>query len=226
MRHATLSVFLLLAMLPVLADNHVPQPADGATSKVAFLEDYGRLAPKGLPRNRYLSFTASGAEGREVSQVHLLPITRFPPEASFPDIDEAVVAESLTFLDRQVRARFDGKVSIAAKEKPADVELAVVISGISIQEKGFKPTDLVPARIVVNRVKKRLLGDSLVAAVTVQLKLKDAKTGEILRESFRHFAGKGIGHSKDDDLEVTFEALEPALKDAAEFVADQAGPKL
>jgi hypothetical protein len=226
MRKTIPSVFLLLAMLPALADNHVQQPADGATSKVEFLEDYGRLAPKGLPRNRYLTFTASSAEGRKISQVHLLPITRFPPQASFPDIDETVVAESLTFLDRQVRARFDGKVSIAAKDKPADAELAVVISGISIQEKGFKPTDLIPARIVTNRLKKRLLGESLVAAVTVQLNLRDAKTGEVLRESFRHFAGKGIGHSKDDDLEVTFETLEPALKDAAEFVADQAGPQL
>lgn len=217
---------MLLVAASAFADNHVPQPSDGVASKVQFLEDYGRLQPKGLPRNRYLSFTANGAEGREITKVHLLPITRFPSGTSFPDIEEPVVAESLTFLDRQVRSRFGKKVQIVGKDAATDAELSVVISGISIQEKGFKPTDLVPARIVVNRVKKRLLGDSLVAAVTVQLKLKDAKSGEILRESFRHFAGKGVGHSKDDDLEVTFEKLEPALKDAAEFVADQAGPKL
>ncbi|MEN9728417.1 MAG: hypothetical protein RL434_2783 [Pseudomonadota bacterium] len=220
------SSVLLAVSLAASADNHVPQPAEGATSKVEFLEDYGRLKPKGLPRNRYLTFTASGAEGRKITQLRLLPITRFPPQASFPDIDEVVVAESLTFLDRQVRSQFGKKTTIVSGDAPADASLAVVITSIAIREKGFKPTDLVPARIVTNRIKKRLLGESLVAAVTVQLKLTDAKTGEILRESFRHFPGKGIGHSKDDDLEVTFEALEPALKDAADFVADQAGPKL
>lgn len=225
MPKALLILLLLAATAPVLADNHTPPPA-GEAASLEFLEDYGRLKPKGLPRKRYLSYTASEAEGREITRIHLPPIARFPAAASFPDIDEAVTAESVTYLDRQVRAHFDGKVAIVGADLPADARLVAVISGISVQDKGFKPTDLIPARIVINRVKKRLLGESLVAAVTVQLKLTDASTGKVLRESFRHFAGKSVGHSKDKHIEVTFKALEPALKSAARFIAGQAGPKL
>jgi hypothetical protein len=211
----------LLAFAPLsmaLADSHEAH-AQG------FLSDYGRLDPAGLPRKRYLMYTAPGAEGLAVSKVMLKPVTGFPVGVEFPDVEHSVTAESLTFLDRQLREALADDLSIVTDAAKADAVLEVAISGISAEEKGKRVIDFIPQRMVMNRIKDRVKGEALVGAVTLEFRVTNPK-GEVLREGLRHLPGKGIGRAGDDDTAITFESLEKALKSGAEFIVDKTGPKI
>lgn len=212
---------LLLALSPlsaVLADSH-----DAAAQ--GFLADYGRLETAGLPRKRYLMFTAPGAEGRAISKVMLRPVISFPKGIEFPDVEHSVTAEALTFLDHQLREELADELSIVTEVAKADAVLEVSISSISAEEKGKRVIDFIPQRMVMNRIKDRVKGEALVAAITLEFRVTDAE-GNVLREGLRHMPGKGIGRSGDDDTEITFEAIEKVLKSGAEFIVGKTGPKL
>lgn len=211
---------LLLALSPLsaLADNH-------EAAAQGFLADYGRLESAGMPRKRYLMYTAPGVKGRAISKVMLKPVISFPKGIDFPDVEHAVTAEALTYLDHQLRDELADELSMVTEAAKADGVLEVAISSISAEEKGKRVIDFIPQRMVMNRIKDRVKGEALVAAITLEFRLTDAE-GNVLREGLRHMPGKGIGRAGDDDTEITFKAIEKVLKGGAEFIVGKTGPKL
>lgn len=197
-----------------------------AAEERGFLEDYDRLETVGLPRGQVQAYTAPGAEGRVLGTLYVETVREYPAGASFPGTDAATVDSSLRFLQRELQMAIGGDRSLATGPAGADAVLSVAVTHIDMLPKGHKPRDLIPLRLVTNALKTFTMGEPLVAVATVEFKLTDARTGEVLREGVRHFPGDDIGRAGDAGLSVSYEALEPALKDAATFLAKATGPKL
>ena len=80
------------------------QPAGAQTAGSGFLSDYARLGKAGPVRDRYLSYTDPELTGRPIRTLCILPVRRFPADARFDGVDDALADDLLARADAQLRA--------------------------------------------------------------------------------------------------------------------------
>ncbi|MBA2723511.1 MAG: DUF3313 domain-containing protein [Methylibium sp.] len=197
-----------------------PQPEGSG-----FLSDYGRLAKEGSLRNRHLAYADPSGGTRKVQTLHLLPVVRFPARAAFDGVDEAVVADVLTYVEQRLRAQLSGRVVLAKAPEAADVTLQVALTGMAAQPEGKTALDLVPLRLITAPIKNMAWGKALEAAATLELRVVDARSAKVLREALYQVAGEGIGRADSGTTRVTLDSLKPALDSWVAGVADQVAPR-
>jgi hypothetical protein len=227
----TARTILLAAVLTLVTFTPAPAAAEAAASASAqagtgFLTDYDRLEKRGRPRARYLVYTAAGADGRSVKRAYLQPVAIHPSDAVLDGVDPALVVDALAYLDAQLRAELLDRMTLTSTPEQADVVVQVAVTAISAQEKSKTLIDVVPLRLVTNAVKDAALGDAMVTAATLEVRITDPRSGAVLREALQHLSGAGIGRTGDDDTRIGLAELKPALSKGARFIAKQSGPKL
>ena len=198
--------------------------AETAEKNSGFLSDYSKLQKAGMPMNHYMIYRDPALAGYAGKAVYLAPAAVFPADATFPNISPEVVAGTLKSFDKALRERLSPKVKLVDAPDAADLVLQAAVTQVNSEEKGKTIVDVIPARAVTNVVKEVALGEAMVAATSLEAKLVDARTGQIVAELMQHSPGKGIGRSGSDKTHVTLEALQPAIEDSAKLVAEQMVP--
>jgi hypothetical protein len=230
----SLILFGLMVSLPGVAEARTDGAAAPPNTEVSaraqagtgFLSDYDRLEKRGRPRARYLVYTAAGADDRSVKRVYLQPVEIYPSDAVLDGVDPSLVVDALAYLDAQLRAELLDRMTLTPTPEQADVVVQVAVTAIAAQEKSRTLIDVVPMRLVTNAVKDAALGEAMVTAATLEVRITDAQSGAVLREALQHLSGEGIGRAGDDDTRIGLAELKPALSKGAKFIAKQSGPKL
>jgi hypothetical protein len=206
---------LCFLALPVLAD----------TAPSGFLTDYERLSKQGPIRARYLGFVANDAAELTSPAVYVAPVARFPADAEFPAIDDDFTASVLAYTEQQLRSQLAVYTTVVDEASAADVTLEVALTALGPKVEGKTPLDLVPFRLVTGTVKNVAMGKALDATAVLEMRVTQAESGEVLRESLHELVGEGIGRDEDEDTEVTLDALKPALDKWVALVVKQLAPK-
>ena len=110
MKHI-LAITLCLLALPVIAQD----------APSGFLSDYTRLEKEGSMFSRYMGYAAPGAKTiNKTPVVYISPLVRFPHDAKFGDLDDALVGA----LDaaRVAHARDAARLSKALGDSSRHVE--------------------------------------------------------------------------------------------------------
>lgn len=213
-----LSLGLLGVSVSLAAD-----PEERASS--GFLTDYDRLHQAGTMRGRYLAHASPEASVRQSGAVYLMPVVRFPAEAVFPGIDEAVTLQVLRHVDARLRAQLSKRGTVVAAAEGAERTLQVALTGLAAQPESKTLLDLVPLRLITSPVRNALQGKALEAGGTLEVRLADARSNAVLRESLHPLSGSGIGRAGDGATRVSFPALQPALDAWVEAVVELVFPK-
>lgn len=211
-----LALALCLAALPVFASD----------APSGFLSDYGRLSKEGSIRARYLGYTAPGAAEVKRAAVYVAPLGRFPVAATFGELDDALVVSVLTYTEQQLRSQLAVRTRVVDDKAAADVALEVALTALGAQPEGKTALDLVPLRLITGVAKTAAMGKALEAAAVLEMRLSQAATSSILRESKHELVGDGIGRADSEKTRMSLEALKPALDKWVALVVDQVAPKL
>ena len=211
-----LALALCLAALPVFASD----------APSGFLSDYGRLSKEGSIRARYLGYTAPGAAEVKRAAVYVAPLGRFPVAATFGELDDALVVSVLTYTEQQLRSQLAVRTRVVDDKAAADVALEVALTALGAQPEGKTALDLVPLRLITGVAKTAAMGRALEAAAVLEMRLSQAATSSILRESKHELVGDGIGRADSEKTRMSLEALKPALDKWVALVVDQVAPKL
>ncbi len=210
-----LALALCLAALPVFASD----------APSGFLSDYGRLSKEGSVRARYIGYTAPGATEVKRPAVYVAPLGRFPVAATFGDLDDALVVSVLTYTEQQLRSQLAVRTRVVDDKAAADVTLEVALTALGAQPEGKTALDLVPLRLITGVAKTAAMGRALEAAAVLEMRLSQAATSSILRESKHELVGDGIGRADSEKTRMSLEALKPALDKWVALVVDQVAPK-
>lgn len=225
MRRAPSIVLASLACVMLLSGCHsVPSAAPAAVAAATgsgFLSDYGRLRSTGTPRDRYLSYSGPDTLSPTVQSVYLQPLTRYPADARFAGVDEAVVAELVAFADLQLRLQLGARLKLAASAASADVTVQAVVSGVAPQPAGKSMLDVIPLRLITNPIKEAAFGELLAAALTVEVRISTADPSRVLRESLYQLMGEDIGRSADPKTRIDAASLKPAIENWSRAFANQ-----
>jgi hypothetical protein len=210
-----LALALCLAALPVFASD----------APSGFLSDYGRLSKEGSVRARYIGYTAPGATEVKRAAVYVAPLGRFPVAATFGDLDDALVVSVLTYTEQQLRSQLAVRTRVVDDKAAADVTLEVALTALGAQPEGKTALDLVPLRLITGVAKTAAMGKALEAAAVLEMRLSQAATSSILRESKHELVGDGIGRADKENTRMSLDALKPALDKWVGLVVDQVAPK-
>lgn len=210
-----LAIMLCIFALPVFAGD----------APSGFLSDYGRLAKEGSLRARYLGYTAPGTADLKRPAVFVTPLSRFPVAATFGDLDDALVSSVLTYTEQQLRSQLAVRTRVVDDKAAADVTLEVALTALGAQPEGKTALDLVPLRLLTGAAKTVALGKVLEAAAVIEMRLSQATSSKILRESKHELVGDSIGRADSEKTRMSLDALKPALDKWVALVVDQVAPK-
>jgi hypothetical protein len=196
-------------------------PSEGAPEVVAIAAAYAELQ---LRLRRY-ERERSVLLGRVSHDLCIPPVVRFPADARFDGIDDALVAEVLTQADTQLRAQLGARYKLTTSPDDADAVLQVAVTGVALQPEGKTALDLIPLRLITGPIKDAALGKSLEAAATFELRLSAAGAARPWRESLYQLKGKAIGRGDDAKTRISANALKPAIERWAAALADQIAEK-
>ncbi len=200
-------------------------PVCASDAPSGFLSDYGRLAKEGSIRARYLGYTAPGAADVKRPAVYIAPLGRFPVAATFGDLDNALVSSVLSYTEQQLRSQLAVRTRVVDDKAAADVTLEAALTALGAQPEGKTALDLVPLRLVTGVAKTAAMGKALEAAAVMEMRLSQAATSNILRESKHDLVGDGIGRADNEKTRMSLDALKPALDKWVALVVDQVAPK-
>jgi len=222
MKHRTLtrSCVSALACTALLVGASM-QPAGAQSAGSGFLSDYPRLGKAGPIRDRHLSYTDPEVAGRPIRSLYIPPVVRFPADARFDSIDDALVAELLAHADAQLRAQLGARFKLTASPEDADAALQVALTGIAAQPEGKTALDLIPLRLITGPIKDAAFGKSLEASATFEIRLSTAGADRPWRESLYPLKGKAIGRAGDTKTHISADALKPAIDRWASELAEQ-----
>lgn len=218
------SVFGAAALVLVLAVGLAGCAGSPKTSAAqsGFLGSYSRLSEKSAPRGEdYLSYNAPGAAQRATKKVYLMPVATHPANANFDLGDKNALSQSLVYFDQAVRSKLGTRVALVPSAAEADTTLQLAVTSVGLVEEGRSLTDLIPLRLITKPLKDRAMGKPMQAAATLELRMSDAKTKQLVHESLRRSGGKGVGREGDAETRVTFESLKPVLDAWAERVTEE-----
>ncbi len=212
-----LALTLCLFALPVLAESAAPS---------GFLSDYTRLEKEGPFRSRYMGYSAPGAETlRKSPAVYVSPLVRFPNDAKFGDLDDALVDSVLAYTGEQLRSQLAVRTRVVDDKASADLTLEVALTALAAEAAGKTALDLVPVRLITGAAKTAIKGKDMDATATIEMRLSQSTPATILRESVHELVGDSIGRAKSEDTHMSLDALKPAIDKWVALVVDQIAPK-
>ena len=197
------------------------QHASSQTTGSGFLSQYTRLGKAGSIRDHYLSYTDPDIPVPKFQSLCILPVVRFPADARFDGIDDAMVAELLAQADGQLRTRLGARYRLTESPDNADVTLQIALTNVGVQPEGKTAIDLIPMRLITGTVKDSALGKSLEATAMFETRLIAAGVARPWRESIYVIESKPIGRAADAKMRITANALKPAIDKWAAALADQ-----
>lgn len=212
-------VFLLglLFMVHAVAGEAEPPPPHSG-----FLANYGDLTEQKSGRHAlFMSFTAPAASGHALKKLYLAPVGMYPAAVTFDLVDSDTAHAAVAYLDVHLREALAKRFALVATPAMADASMEVALTDVSTPVKGRTLLDLVPLRLVTKPLKDKMMGKPLQVAATLELRLTDADSGELLHSALRSGLGKGIGRAGEDDTHVTLESLTPLLDDWVEQLSEE-----
>lgn len=216
-----------VSLCSVYGGDAVAQTSDGKSGapNSGFLTDYARLLKVQSGRSSLMAYRDRNAGSIAGQKVFLMPIIKFPVDLAFPAIDEAVVSQSLTYVDKALREKLGNKVDLGLTPEDVTYTLQVAVTSISTEEEGKTLLDLAPIRLLTNPLKNAVAGKSLESMARVELRLTNKKENISVYESVHVYSGKSIGRSGDSKTKVTFESLKPALDAWVDNAMDELMPR-
>ena len=213
-----------LACLALLVGLGV-SPASSQTTGSGFLSNHSRLAKVGPLGDRHLSYTDPDVAAPQIQSLYILPVARFPAEARFDGIDDALVAELLAYAGAQLRAQLGPRYKLTDSPNDADATLQVALTGLAAQPEGKTALDLVPLRLITGPVKDAALGKSLEVAATFEIRLSAPGAARPWREAAYPLKSKPIGRANNSKTHITADALKPAIERWSTALAEQLAAK-
>ena len=214
MKHI-LAITLCLLALPVFAQD----------APSGFLSDYTRLEKEGSMFSRYMGYAAPGAKTiNKTPVVYISPLVRFPHDAKFGDLDDALVDSVLAYTGEQLRSQLVVRTRVVDDKAAAELTLEVALTALAAHPAGKTALDLVPVRLITGAAKTAVKGKDMDATATIEMRLSQSAPETILRESRHELVGDSIGRSKSEETHMSLDALKPALDKWVALVVDQIAP--
>ncbi|MSR09240.1 MAG: DUF3313 family protein [Gammaproteobacteria bacterium] len=214
MKHI-LAITLCLLAFPIFAED----------ASSGFLSDYARLEKEGSLRSRYMGYAAPGAKTiSKTPVIYIAPVVRFPHDAKFGDLDDALVDSVLAYAGQQLRSQLAVRTRVVDDQAAAELTLDVALTAFAAQPAGKTALDLVPVRLITGAAKTAVKGKDMDATASIEMRLSQAAPATILRESMHELVGDSIGRSKSEDTHMTLEALKPALDRWVALMVNQIAP--
>jgi len=181
------------------------------TTPTKFLNNYTRLTPSLSSNNDFQSYTAVGVSARSLGRVVIMPIITFPENATFPYIDRATMAELQSELMAEVNKVMQDKSIVVATPDQADSIIQLAVTGVTAVEPDRRPRDYLPFRLITRPIKDATMGKEQEIRVTLELRIRNAKTNQTIFESLTRANGKTMGRADESNLRADIKELDPVL---------------
>lgn len=178
---------------------------------IGFLSDYTRLTPSLSPKNDFQSYTSQEAAGHQLGRVYLTPLTAFPENANFEYIDRATMAALESKFDADLRTKLNEKVILVPTPEQADTIIQMAVTGVTSDEPSRKVRDFLPLRLITKPIKDATMGKEQEVLVTMEMKITNVKTHQVIFESLDRAKGKTMGRTSDENLHADIKELQPVI---------------
>ncbi len=202
---------LLLPILVVMYSHAFAQDK-AVVTPTGFLSDYARLMPDKTAKDNYFHYTTPEGVARKMGKIYFMPITGYPADVNFQLVDKPVLDETMTAFDQLLRKKLEGKATLVGTPDEADTTVQMVVTAVATVDAGRAAIDFIPLRLLTKPLKDAAMGKEQQIVVTLEMSIRDSKTGHVLYEAVHRSEGKNIGRSDDKkQLKATGKELSPVI---------------
>ncbi len=213
LRHLLAAPLAFVCITSALAQD-LPKP-----TPTGFLSDYALLSPSLTSDANFHSYTTPSALGRPLGRVYIQPLTSYPEDAQFNYIDRATLAALASKFDAALNANLTGKIILVPTPDQADTVVQMAVTAVAAVEPNRGVVDYLPIRLITKPIKDAAMGKQQEVVVTMEMKMRDAKSDQVIYESLATTTGKTMGRSGDQVLRADMKTLDPVIEAWTEKVA-------
>jgi hypothetical protein len=113
-------------------------------------------------------------------------------DAAAGGLDEQTLFKVRQQITQSIRADVGNRAKVVTEPGPGVANVRIAITGAQTMTDGFKPTDLIPVRAVLNVASKATGLDSKNAMLVVEAKVNDSQTGELIGQALYTVSGESF----------------------------------
>lgn len=206
--------FIVLSWLiygTLMAQGLQQSPSQPAPATSGFLSDYSRLTPfPSSGESKLLNYIAPGQH--HLGHIYIAPVSSYPTDANFSLIDRATLAALTSQFETQLRTKLKQHFSLVDTVEQADSTITMAVTAVTAIEPKRKPRDYLPFRLITKPIKDATMGKQQELLVTLEMRIDDSKTKQVIFESLQTEPSKKIGRTDDTDLHADIKSLAPVIE--------------
>lgn len=193
-RKAYKALGLLVAASFVLAGCGTTQKNLNPQLESGYLQGYGRLQPVASPEEgvEIYRYKNPKIDVSKYDAVIIDPVVIYQTataDAAGNGLTEETLYRVRQQITQNIRKDVARRVKVVDKPGPDVAHISIAITGAQTLGEGFKPTDLIPVRAVLNVASKAAGLDEKNAMLVVEAKVNDSQSGELIGEALYTVSG-------------------------------------
>lgn len=185
---------LLVAASFVLAGCVTTQKSLNPQLESGYLQGYGRLQPvespeEGVEIYRYKNPKIDASKYKAVIIDPVIIYQTATADAAGNGLTEETLYRVRQQITQNIRQDVAKRTKVVDKPGPGVAHVSIAITGAQTLGEGFKPTDLIPVRAILNAASKATGLDEKNAMLVVEAKVNDSQSGELIGEALYTVSG-------------------------------------
>ncbi len=186
-----------LAASLILAGCATSQKSLNPQLESGYLKGYSRLAPIESPEQgvEIYGYRNPKIDISKYDAVIIDPVVIYQTataDAAGNGLTEETLYKVRQQITEKIRQDVAKHVKVVDKPGPGVAHLSIAITGAQTLSDGFKPTDLIPVRAVLNVASKATGLDDKNAMLVVEAKVNDSQSGELIGEALYTVSGESF----------------------------------
>ena len=162
-----------------------------------FLDGYNRLQPiesgeQGVSIYRYKNPNVDFSKYNAVIIEPVVIYQTTDADTAAGGLNEQTLYQVRQQITNNIRADVAKRAKVVTKPGPGVANISIAITGAKTLSDGFRPTDLIPVRAVLNVASKATGLDSKNAVLVVEVKVNDSQSGELIGQALYTVAGESF----------------------------------
>lgn len=160
-----------------------------------YLDDYNRLQPiesghEGVSIYRYKN---PDVDFSRYNAVIIEPVVIYQTaDAAADGLSEQNLYKVRQRITDSIRADVAKRAKVVTEPGPGVADVRIAITGAKTSGDGFRPTDLIPVKAVLNLASKATGLDSKNAMLVVEAKVNDSQSGELIGQAMYTVSGESF----------------------------------
>lgn len=190
----TKTLSLIIAASFVLAGCVTTPKSLNPQLESGYLQGYGRLQPvqspeEGVEIYRYKNPKINASDYNAVIIDPVVIYQTATADAAGNGLSEETLYQVRQKITQNIRQDVAKRTKVVDKPGPGVAHVSIAITGAQTLSEGFRPTDLIPIRAVLNLASKATGLDEKNAMLVVEAKVNDSESGELIGEALYTVSG-------------------------------------